>query len=243
MKTELHVHTRFSHDSLLGLNLLAVMCKIKKINCVVICDHNTISGVYKARKVLSNYGIGVIAGEEIFTDSGEIIGLFLKKNIPPGLTAIETVYSIKSQGGLVYIPHPYDCKRYKTVLKVEALKEIADQIDFIEVHNGRNISLDFSIRQKEIADQYTDSEKTVRICGSDAHTFFEIGRNYLISEGYQIDNPKDFKEKLKKAQPHIAVCLPFSHVATKVIRLINWILEGNIDELHRIIKRRCSKRS
>ena len=134
MKTELHIHTRYSHDSLLCLNLLGVMCKIKKIDCIAICDHNTILGGLMAKKILSRYGIQVIVGEEIFTDSGEIIGLFLNSNISAGLTANKTVSEIKAQGGIVYIPHPYDEKRYRTVLKLKVLKQISNQIDLIEIH-------------------------------------------------------------------------------------------------------------
>ncbi|MCM1523207.1 MAG: hypothetical protein NC120_02005 [Ruminococcus sp.] len=117
MKTELHVHTRYSHDSILCISLIGLMCRLRHIDCVAVCDHNTAAGGIAAKKILPRFGVKVIAGEEIFTDSGEIIGLFLKRDIPAGLSAEDTVREIKKQGGLVYIPHPYDEKRYKTVLK------------------------------------------------------------------------------------------------------------------------------
>lgn len=240
MKTELHIHTRYSHDSLLCLNLLAVMCKIKKIDCIAICDHNTISGGLKAKKTLSRYGIQVIVGEEIFTDSGEIIGLFLNRNIPAGLTANKTVSEIRSQNGLVYIPHPYDSKRHRTVLNLEVLKEIANQIDFIEIHNGRNISIEFSLKQTEVAKKYTNSKETIRVCGSDAHIFFEIGRDFLISDNYNPDCADDFKEKMKSAKIYSVPCCRFSHKITRLVRVIKLILEGNINELYRIVKGKCS---
>ena len=138
-KIEFHVHTRFSNDSILGLFFILMMCKFRKIDCLVITDHNEIDGAIKYKEKLLKYGIDVIVGEEIFTKDGEIIGLFLNKKIEPYLSAEDTVKRIRKQKGLVYIPHPYDEKRYKTVITQEALEKISKDIDFIEIHNGRNI--------------------------------------------------------------------------------------------------------
>ena len=78
----------------------------------------------------------------------------------------------------VYIPHPYDEKRFKTVLESRKQKEYKDEFDFIEVHNGRNISNRFDEKQKKIQEEL----QIQPIIGSDAHTFIEIGRNYIIME-------------------------------------------------------------
>lgn len=243
MKTELHIHTRYSHDSLLCINLIGLICKIKGINCVAICDHNTISGGITAQKVLPRFGIEVIVGEEIFTKSGEIIGLFLSSNIPAGLSASATVHEIKKQGGLVYIPHPYDEKRYKTVISREALIDIAEFVDLIEIHNGRNITPRFSEMQKEIAQNYMNKQKTVFVCGSDAHIFFELGRNYIISEKINCNNPALFKETLMSSKMLTAKNQSVSHKITKIIRLIKLIVNGDINELFGIISRKCKKRN
>lgn len=243
MKTELHIHTRYSHDSLLCINLIGLICKIKKINCVAICDHNTISGGITAKKILPRFGIEVIVGEEIFTKSGEIIGLFLSSNIPAGLSASETVREIKEQGGLVYIPHPYDEKRHKTVISREALVDIAEFVDLIEIHNGRNITQIFSEVQKEIAQKYMNKQKTAFICGSDAHIFFELGRNYIVSEKFDCGNPALFKEALMSSKMVTAKNQSVSHKITKIIRLIKLIVNGDVNELFGIISRKCKKRN
>lgn len=243
MKTELHIHTRYSHDSLLCINLIGLICKIKQINCVAICDHNTVSGGIAARKILSKYGVKVIVGEEIFTKDGEIIGLFLSSNIPDGLSASETVFEIKKQGGLVYIPHPYDEKRYKTVLSEESLISISKYIDLIEIHNGRNVTMKFSEKQKEIAKKYMDKRKTAFICGSDAHTFFELGRNYIISEEFDYNNPALFKEALMSSKIVIEKNHFLSHRTTKFVRLIKLIVNGDVNGLFRIIGRKRNGRN
>lgn len=241
MRTELHVHTRYSHDSILFLNLLALKCHWKKIKCVAICDHNTITGAQKAQNLFSKYGINVIVGEEIFSADGEIIGLYLKNPIPSGLCAEETVRMIKEQNGLVMIPHPYDEKRYKTVLKTKKLYEISDNIDLIEIYNGRNVSEKYSVKQAEIADSVVTDKKVAMIAGSDAHTFLELGRNYMITEIYNADDPFSFKKAMIAADRITAKCHPLAHLSTKFARAVKLIVRGESHELFRAIYRRRKK--
>lgn len=235
-KTEFHVHTRISKDSTLSYWLLLLMLKIKKINTVAITDHNEVKGALKYKEKFKKHGIEIIVGEEIFTNKGEIIGLGLKEKIEPNLSPAETIKQIKKQKGIVYVPHPYDEKRYKTVLVEEEIKKHKDKIDFIEVHNGRNISSKYDEKQNEIAEKYN----LTKIVGSDAHTFFELGRNYIITENkITIDNLKaeyrnvDFREKK---------CINLAHKWTRIARIINIICRGDINELQRIINKKCRRR-
>ena len=241
MKTELHIHTAYSCDSILSIRLLALMCRLRSIDCIAVCDHNTISGALKAKQYFKKYHISVIIGEEIFTADGEIIGLFSNSEIPAGLSSGETAERIKAQGGIVYIPHPYDEKRYKTVLKTDKIKELASDIDLIEIHNGRNMENSFSEKQKETADKFTDPAHTARVAGSDAHAWFEIGRNFMSSESYDTNSPRAFKEAMLSAVRITVPCLPLSHFHTKMVRLLKLLLKGNFNELYRIIRRKCVK--
>ena len=77
-----------------------------------------------------------------------------------------TISEIKRQGGLVYIPHPYDEKRKKTVLKEHFISLFRDEIDCIEVYNGRNVLDEYAVKQREIADKYS----LKYVIGLDAHT-------------------------------------------------------------------------
>lgn len=235
-KSEFHVHTRFSKDSIMPLWLIALICKIKKIDTIAITDHNEIKGAIKLKKILKNSNIEVIIGEEIFTKDGEIIGLNLKELIEPNLSAKETIKRIKKQHGIVYVPHPYDEKRYKTVLKEKEISINKKEIDFIESHNGRNIKKYFSEKQNQLADEY----KIKKIIGSDAHTFIELGRNYILTDKKikansimdDYDNPIFNKKE----------CIQISHKLTKIARLIKIVTRGDFNELHRIINRRCKKK-
>lgn len=238
IRAEFHTHTRFSKDSILNKFFILFMCKIRKIKLISITDHNEIKGAIKYQKFLRKFGIEVIIGEEVMTDSGEIIGLFLNKKIEPFQTPEETIKQIKEQNGIVYLPHPYDEKRYKTVLKEEKQKELKEQFDFVEIHNGRNISDKYSEKQKRIQENLG----TIPIIGSDAHTFIELGRNYIEIE---YTNIEDFKNNMQtiieKAKFHKKECIKFAHTITKFTRVIKMIEKGEFNELRRTIFKRCRK--
>lgn len=232
-KVELHVHTCYSKDSILTLPFLLMMCKIKGIKTIAITDHNEIRGAQIFQKKLSKHKIDVIVGEEIMTTEGEIIGLFLNKKIEANQTPIETINKIKEQNGLVYLPHPYDEYRKKSVLSQKEQKNIKNSIDIIEIHNGRNMKEYYSKKQQEIQKEIG----AVPIIGSDAHTFFELGRNYVEIQG--TINRENFKNKIKNGSFRTKKCLKISHKVTKMAKLFKIIMKGEFYEIYRIIKRKC----
>ena len=142
MKLVCHAHTKYSHDSMLPFWLLHMLCLNKGITHITITEHNNLKGALAFKEYCERKGnkLHVILGEEVMTTAGEIIGLYINEPINSGMSPEETVAEIKRQGGIVYVPHPYDEKRYKTVLKEPYIEKLQSQIDCIEVHNGRNIS-------------------------------------------------------------------------------------------------------
>ena len=236
---ETHVHTKYSHDSLLPFWLLYLKCRLCGIDYIAITEHNNIDGAVAFKDYCRKRGnkVNVIVGEEIMSQSGEIIGLFLSKPIVSGLSAKKTIEKIVEQNGIVYIPHPYDLKRYRTVLKEEHINENLELIDCIECHNGRNISLDYSKRQCEIAEKY----KILKIIGSDAHTFFEIGRNYMVFHT-EPNTPYSFIEGLKNAKFKQTKCITFSHILTKLDRALKLLLKGDCRGLFRILNKKFRRK-
>ncbi|WP_300341678.1 PHP domain-containing protein [Fusobacterium sp.] len=236
VRLELHTHTRYSKDSMLGKIMYLIMLKLRKIDVIGITDHNTIKGGVEYKQFLEKYGIKVIVGEEIFTSKGEIIGLFLSKQIESGLSPKETIQKIKEQNGVVYIPHPYDEKRYKTVLNEKYIEENIKDIDIIECHNGRNISLQYSKKQNEIAEKF----KKLKMVGSDAHIFFELGRNFNLIKNFS--DKDEFLKNLNSIEFVKKDCIKISHQITKVVKLIKLLIEGELCELYRIIRRKYKNR-
>ncbi|MCI6030765.1 PHP domain-containing protein, partial [Dialister succinatiphilus] len=91
-----HVHTKYSHDSLLPFFLLYNKCIKKSVDYIAITEHNNIKGAVAFRNYCANKGnkIKVIIGEEIMTSEGEIIGLFLNQEIKPFQSPEKTVDEI-----------------------------------------------------------------------------------------------------------------------------------------------------
>lgn len=223
-RVEMHVHTRFSHDSILPLWLLYAVCRLRKIDCIAITDHNEVKGAMKFQQVFPK--MTVIVGEEIFSAEGEIIGLYLSERIEPGLSASETIRQIHEQNGVVCIPHPADTKRGKTVLQSDSLLTNLDRIHCIEKYNGRTLSQEDVEKQSEIAKR----TGLPSVIGSDAHTFYELGRNYNVFK-VPVGKKEDFLSQLSQMEFHAVPCLPMSHLSTKIARGIKLIAAGKTREL------------
>ena len=234
-KVQLHNHTKYSKDSVLPFSLLLYLCKKKNIDYIAITDHNTIMGgvAFKRYCALKNAHVHVIVGEEIMTERGEIIGLYLSENVPPGLSVLETIRRIKAQNGVVYVPHPYDEKRKKSVLAEDSIVHYREQIDCIEGWNGRNYRVEYGAKQKQLAEKY----KIQQVIGADAHTFLEIGKNVMLFP-VKPDNAEQFLAGIRNA-----ICCPQKtsnavHVLTKIDRAIKLIINGDFDEFRKIIARK-----
>jgi len=239
VKMVCHVHTKYSYDSTLPFWLLYMRCVMNGITHITITEHNTIEGAIAFKRYCERKGekVQVIVGEEIMTTAGEIIGLFLKKNISGGLSPEDTISEIKKQGGIVYVPHPYDEKRYKTVLKENYIEVLAPLIDCIEVHNGRNISPLYDMKQNEIAEKYN----LRKVIGGDIHTFIEIGKDYIVSDIIP-DTPDAFIKSIDSGRFVCAPCIPLAHKLTVVDRIISFIQRGDFYGLYRIVVKRLKRK-
>ena len=235
IRLETHCHTKYSKDSMLPFSLLYLKCRLCHIDWIAITEHNNTQGAVEFKKYCEKKKnkLHVIIGEEIMTSDGEVIGLYLKDEIPSGLSCEETMDRIQEQGGIVYVPHPYDEKRAKTVLKEECIRNNRSKIDCIECYNGRNILDRYELKQTEIAKK--NGLKSV--IGSDAHTVFEIGRNYMIVDCMP-DSSENFRRALDGITFHKKKCLKFCHKITKMVKLLRLLKKGNFNEIYRIIKKR-----
>lgn len=227
---EVHTHTTYSQDSLLNKWLYLFMLKRRGIDVVAITDHNEIDGALRYRKFLEKYNIAVVIGEEISTEKGEIIGLFLKQKIEPGLPVRDTMIQIRKQGGLVYIPHPYDEERHKTVIPEIEISKNVDLIDLIEIHNGRNRESYLSEKQLLIAKKYP---KMHRLVGSDAHSFFELGRNYNLIPDFR--NAEQFLRSIPSVVHVKQPCIPQAYQVTKWVRVIKKLRKGEFADVKTMI--------
>jgi len=171
VRADLHIHTMYSPDSRTTLEQIIERCTETGIDCVAITDHNTIAGSVEMKRIAP---FRVIVSSEIHTGEGEVIGYFLKEEIPKRLQPKETVRRIKEQGGLVCVPHPFDRMRGSSITR-SALYEILPYVDIMEVFNARSIFR----HQNSVAERFAREHNLTPSAGSDAHTHHEIGGTYV----------------------------------------------------------------
>jgi len=212
------MHTGFSQDSLMEPEKLVAKCAAVGLDWVAITDHNTIAGALEVQRLAnlrSTQGrlFRVIVGEEIKSQGGEIIGLFLQEAVPRGLTALETVQRIKDQGGLVSVPHPFDHFR-RSVIARAALQEILPHVDIIEAFNARNTLQ----RDNRTAEKLALDHNILVSAVSDSHTLVEVGRTYV--EVLEFDGtPGGLKEALANCRLVRRPITPLIHVLTAFTKL------------------------
>lgn len=168
---DLHTHSIASPDGSLVVADYRAMLQSGRLQYIAVTDHNTVDFAQQLRQEL---GESIIVGEEITTGQGEVIGLYLTHTISPTATAAEAVHAIKEQGGLVYIPHPFETVRHGITLDI--LQAIARDIDIIEVHNGRAIFQNFA--QEAIS--WAKTHNVPGAASSDAHGKAGWGRTCSI---------------------------------------------------------------
>ena len=171
IKVDTHVHTCYSRDGLLSPEAVIEGCQKRGLGAVAITDHNTTAGAFAVRELAP---FPVIIGQEVSTSHGEVLGLFLEEEVPRDLLPREAVEFIKRQGGLAGVPHPFDRLRREAVGE-RVLREIAAQLDFIEVLNSR-VTLSGDNRR---AEEFARAAGLPCTAGSDAHSGYELGRAYV----------------------------------------------------------------
>jgi predicted metal-dependent phosphoesterase TrpH/glycosyltransferase involved in cell wall biosynthesis len=187
---DLHMHTDHSYDCATPVEVLLAEARSRGLGAIAVTDHNEISGAHEARNRAD--GIRVIVGEEVKTaDQGEVIGLFIEEKIPRGMTLQETIAEIKRQGGLVYVPHPFD--RLHSVPDYEHLLDVLDDVDAIEVFNPRVAITEFNDEAARFAAKY----RIPAGAGSDAHVPQGLGSVRIRMR--EFDGPDEFLESLRDA--------------------------------------------
>lgn len=177
IKVDMHMHSERSPDSRMRPAEQAHRIKQTGLHVVCATDHNTIEGGLRLREIAD--GFRVIVGEEILSRDGEIIGLFLEKNVPPRLSAEETIARIRDQGGVVSIPHPFSRNRLNHI-RFAALERIKASIDAMEIFNAREAFTSDNLRSA----QYASDNDIAGAVASDAHRPAEVGAAWLEMDDF-----------------------------------------------------------
>jgi predicted metal-dependent phosphoesterase TrpH len=193
IEVDLHMHTDHSPDCATPVEVLLQTARDRGLGAIAITDHNEVSGALEARRIAAEIGdIKVIVAEEVKTaEQGEVIGLFIEERIPKGLSMTETIAEIRRQGGLVYVPHPFD--RFHSVPDYEHLIEIVEEVDILEVFNPLVALTAFN----EEAERFARKYRIVPGAGSDSHVAQGLGS--VRVRIHDFDGPAEFLEAMRGA--------------------------------------------
>ena len=211
---DFHIHTRFSRDSILTEEKFIKVAVERGLTHVAVTNHNNVEGAIAVRDKVAELGLTdrltVILGEEVSTADGEVVGLFLTKTIPRGLSSKETADEIHRQGGLVSIPHPFDPFRGSHI-KEGPLRNLAEtnRIDCVEVFNCR-ITLQ---RHNEEAAEFAERYGIPGIAASDSHSSFEVAMAFNALPPFE--SAEELKAGLADNEWHASRSSVFIHATTR----------------------------
>jgi predicted metal-dependent phosphoesterase TrpH/glycosyltransferase involved in cell wall biosynthesis len=190
---DLHMHTSWSHDCSMDAGELLDHAQAIGLGGIAVTDHNVFGGAQEAVELARDRELIVIPGEEVKTDvNGEVIGLFLEHEIPRGMPFADTVAAIKEQGGLVYLPHPFD--RLHAIPDPKTLHRHLADIDVFEVYNARLLFDGYNDEALRFATKYN----LVMGAGSDAHVLQGVGTGALRMRAFE--GPEEFLISLRSAE-------------------------------------------
>jgi predicted metal-dependent phosphoesterase TrpH len=211
---DFHIHTRFSRDSILTEETFIEKAIERGLTHVAVTNHNNVEGAIAVRDKVAQLGLTdrltVILGEEVSTADGEVVGIFLERTIPRGLSANETADEIHRQGGLVSIPHPFDPFRGSHI-KEGPLRNLAEvgKIDMVEVFNCR---VTFQRHNQEAAD-FAATYGIPGIAASDSHSSFEVAMAFNALPAF--DTADELKAGLPENDWHASRSTVFIHLTTR----------------------------
>jgi len=190
---DLHMHTHRSHDCSIDPQALVDHAESQGLGAIAVTDHNVFRGARETAELAGRRDLIVIPGEEVKTDNqGEVIGLFLREEIPRGMTFAETIEAIRAQEGIVYVPHPFD--RMHAIPSPATLLRYLPEIDVLEVYNARLIFEAYNVEALRFQRKYG----LLAGAGSDAHVLQGVGTGALRMRRF--DGPEEFLLSLRSAE-------------------------------------------
>jgi len=213
MKIDLHIHTKYSVDSISEPEKIVKIAKKKGLDGIAITDHNTNKGWNDMLKAGKKHGLKIVLGEELLikTKKGhyEILALFLNERIY-SKQPDEVMNEIKDQNGVIAIPHPFDPLKARP----NDFTLLVNKIDALEVFNSRVTLPIFN----EKALNFAKKHNLGMTGGSDAHIELEAGNAYTIAKANDLES---FKRAILRRQTKVTGKLVNPH-----LRIWTWFNQG-----------------
>lgn len=223
-KADVHIHTNYSADATARVeDVLEYVSTKTDLRVIAITDHDKIEGALEARRLAQAYNIEVIVGEEVSTQEGHLLALFIEEWLPPGRPAAETIAAVHAQGGLCIAAHPY--ARIVPAMGRYGLRERSRgtnrewHLDGVEGFNAAlwmQMNNDMAIA--------VGNELEVAICGgSDSHVLSTIGLGYTLFPG---TTANDLRAAIHMRKTVAAGKLSWPHIPDYLVTKSKQILQG-----------------
>jgi len=199
MLLDLHTHTYRSFDAFSSDFDILNRCIDLGIEAIAITEHDLPCQVDKS--LFEAHGIELIPGCEYTDNNGaHIIGLYVSDPLPIGYTARKIINHIKSQDGLVIMPHPW--KPDSGFMASTCSHELLPFFDFIELINGGWDSSEFHNDIVTLAKKYN----LRMISSSDSHKSHHVGLCCTQIDNHNIlDNARDILRSCKQSDIQLLI--------------------------------------
>jgi predicted metal-dependent phosphoesterase TrpH len=215
---DLHTHSAASFDSRADARRMMAKALEVGLTHLAITDHERIDGAQAAAE-LAPPGLQLIVGEEVRSAEGDLVGLFLRASVPPGLSAAETASAIREQGGIVGLPHPFDGFRSSggsgTGGAERKLEALAAMVDYVETHNARAYR-----DANPLAGAFAERHRLPGVASSDAHSLLEVGIASTVLPG-PFSTAEELRALLPLAQPMPGRASYYVRLWTPLAKLAN----------------------
>ncbi len=181
-KADLHIHSDHSDGTATIPEIMEYVQHRTDLDVIAITDHNTIEGALFAQSLAELYDFEVIIGEEVSSDCGHIIGLFLTEHVPAGMSPRDTIAAIEAQGGIAIVAHPFSNQGvfgpFGRNLFADAVNDWA--FHALEIYN----SLPFLRWANGVAAKiFAGGHGVAATGGSDAHFLEAVGKGFTRFRG------------------------------------------------------------
>ena len=209
LRLDLHLHTWASWDCLSDPEGVIEAAQSKGVERLAVTDHNRLE---LALRLAERFPETVIPGEEVRTAEGiDVIGHYLREEIPKGTPAREVVERVRDQEGVVYLPHPFARGKGGSGRMAE---ELAPIVDVVEVFNARLHPTSLNVPAEALAARHG----CLRGAGSDAHTLGEVAGAWVEVPDHP-NEPKAFLGALTRARVQGTTAATSVHIASTWAKL------------------------
>jgi predicted metal-dependent phosphoesterase TrpH len=182
-KADLHLHTTYSDGTATVRELLEHVAR-SDLRVIAVTDHNTIVGALEAQDMADDYGFEVIVGEEVSTQAGHLLALFVQEHLPPRRPLAETVAAARAQGALLIAPHPFGML-VSSIGRAGLSRSFSDPswCELVDAVESFNAGL-WAPRSNRLAARFAAERGLPTVGGSDSHHLATVGLGYTLFPGH-----------------------------------------------------------